>query len=78
MKKINLTINGVALKVDEGTSILHAAKSINVHIPTLCHHEDLCISGNCRICVVEVNSPTNLMAACATPVSENMNITILA
>lgn len=75
MKKINLTINGVALKVDEGTSILHAAKSINVHIPTLCHHEDLCISGNCRICVVEVNSPTNLMAACATPVSENMNIT---
>ena len=75
MKKLNITINGVALKVDEGTSILHAAKSINVHIPTLCHHEDLCISGNCRICVVEVNSPTNLMAACATPVSENMNIT---
>ena len=37
MKKINLTINGVALKVDEGTSILNAAKSINVHIPTLCH-----------------------------------------
>ena len=75
MKKINLTINGVALKVDEGTSILHAAKSINVHIPTLCHHEDLCISGNCRICVVEVNNPNNLMAACATPVGENMNIT---
>lgn len=75
MKKINLTINGVALKVDEGTSILHAAKSINVHIPTLCHHEDLCISGNCRICVVEVNNPNNLMAACATPVAENMNIT---
>lgn len=75
MKKINITINGVALKVDEGTSILHAAKSINVHIPTLCHHEDLCISGNCRICVVEVNNPNNLMAACATPVGENMNIT---
>ncbi|HPE40834.1 MAG TPA: NADH-dependent [FeFe] hydrogenase, group A6 [Bacteroidales bacterium] len=75
MKKINITINGVALKVDEGTSILHAAKSINVHIPTLCHHEDLCISGNCRICVVEVNNPNNLMAACATPVAENMNIT---
>lgn len=75
MKKINITINDVALKVDEGTSILHAAKSINVHIPTLCHHEDLCISGNCRICVVEVNNPNNLMAACATPVAENMNIT---
>ncbi|HPS71601.1 MAG TPA: NADH-dependent [FeFe] hydrogenase, group A6 [Bacteroidales bacterium] len=75
MKKLNITINGVALKVDEGTSILHAAKSINVHIPTLCHHEDLCISGNCRICVVEVNNPNNLMAACATPVAENMNIT---
>jgi NADP-reducing hydrogenase subunit HndD len=75
MKKLNITINGVALKVDEGTSILNAAKSINVHIPTLCHHEDLCISGNCRICVVEVNNPNNLMASCATPVSENMNIT---
>lgn len=74
MKKVNLTINGVALKVDEGTTILNAAKSINVHIPTLCHHEDLCISGNCRICVVELNGPNNLAASCATPVAEKMNI----
>jgi len=74
-KMINIVINGAPLQVAEGTTILDAAKKINVHIPTLCHHDDLCIAGNCRICVVEVgNGKTNLMAACATPVYENMEI----
>ncbi len=71
---INITINDVPLQVEEGASILHAAKRLNVHIPTLCHHEDLCVAGNCRICVVEVEKDPNLVAACATPVRENMAI----
>ena len=73
-KMINIIINDTPLQVAEGTSILHAAKMINVHIPTLCHHEDLCVAGNCRICVVEVEKDPNLVAACATPVKENMRI----
>ena len=73
-KLINIIINDTPLQVAEGTSILHAAKMINVHIPTLCHHDDLCVAGNCRICVVEVENDPNLVAACATPVRENMKI----
>ncbi|MCL2510646.1 MAG: NADH-dependent [FeFe] hydrogenase, group A6 [Bacteroidales bacterium] len=73
-KIINITINDTPLQVAEGTSILHAAKMINVHIPILCHHDDLCVAGNCRICVVEVENDPNLVAACATPVRENMKI----
>ena len=71
---INITINDMPLQVAEGTSILHAAKMVNVHIPILCHHDDLCVAGNCRICVVEVENDPNLVAACATPVRENMKI----
>ncbi|MDR1878772.1 MAG: [FeFe] hydrogenase, group A [Bacteroidales bacterium] len=71
---VNIVINDTPLQVAEGTSILHAAKMMNVHIPTLCHHEDLCVAGNCRICVVEVENDPNLVAACATPVRENMHI----
>ena len=71
---LNITINDMPLQVAEGTSILHAAKMVNVHIPILCHHDDLCVAGNCRICVVEVEKDPNLVAACATPVRENMKI----
>ncbi len=73
-KQINLTIDGIQVSVDEGTSILDAAKKINVHIPTLCHHEDLCVAGNCRICVVEVEGQRTLTASCATPANEGMVI----
>jgi iron-only hydrogenase group A len=74
IKMLNIYINEVSLQVAEGTSILDAAKMMNVHIPTLCHHEDLCVAGNCRICVVEVANDPNLVAACATPVREGMKI----
>jgi iron-only hydrogenase group A len=71
---INITINDIPLAVPENTSIFHAAKMINVHIPTLCHHEDLCVAGNCRVCVVEVEKDPNLVASCATPVREGMKV----
>lgn len=71
---VNITINGTPLQVAEGTTILNAAKMLNVHIPTLCHHDDLCVAGNCRICVVEVKGDNTLVASCATPVREKMEI----
>ena len=73
-KKVNLTIDGIKVSVDEGTTILEAAKQLNIHIPTLCYHEDLCVAGNCRVCVVEQENSRLLPAACATPVSEGMVI----
>jgi len=73
-KKVNLIIDGIKLAVEPNISILDAAKKINIRIPTLCHHEDLCVAGNCRICVVEVEGQRTLTASCSTPVSEGMKI----
>ncbi len=72
---INLKINNQNVSVEEGTTILDAAKKLNIRIPTLCHHDDLCIAGNCRVCLVEQNGNRNLQAACAVPVYDGMEIT---
>ena len=69
---INLTIDGKKVSVPEGITLLEAAKQENVKIPTLCYHQDLCIAGNCRVCVVEVEGWRVLPAACATPAMEGM------
>ncbi len=72
--EVNLKINNIPVTVEEGTTILDAAKKLNFRIPTLCHHPDLCVAGNCRVCVVEQKGSRTLPAACATPVSEGMEI----
>jgi NADP-reducing hydrogenase subunit HndD len=71
---VSLSINGIPFKVPEGTTILEAAKQLNFRIPTLCNHDDLCVAGNCRVCVVENLGSKSLLAACATPVSDGMQI----
>ena len=77
MNTVNLTINGKPVTVPAGSTILDAAKQLNIKIPTLCYCEKLgCGIGNkpasCRICVVEVEKRRNLAPACATPVMEGM------
>ena len=74
MSNINLIIDGQKIEVEKGMTILDAAKKINVNIPTLCHHEDLCVAGNCRVCVVEVKGRERLEASCAVPAEEGMDI----
>ena len=74
MSIINVKIDGQTIKVEKGTTILEAAKKINVNIPTLCHHEDLCVAGNCRVCVVEVKGRERLEASCAVPAEDGMDI----
>src|SRR6056297_72831 len=71
---INLKIDGIDVSVEEGKTVLDAANKLNIHIPTLCHHEDLCVAGNCRVCVVEQEGAKNLVASCATPAAEGMVI----
>ncbi|HPC98607.1 MAG TPA: NADH-dependent [FeFe] hydrogenase, group A6 [Bacteroidales bacterium] len=71
---VNLTINGQKVSVEPGTTVLEAAKKLNVNIPTLCNHPDLCVAGNCRVCVVEQEGARTLIASCATPASEGMKI----
>ena len=71
---VNLSINDTGVSVPAGTTVLAAAKKLNINIPTLCNHADLCVAGNCRVCVVEQTGARTLIAACAMPVSEGMNI----
>ncbi|TAJ14958.1 ferredoxin [Marinilabiliaceae bacterium JC017] len=73
-EKINLRIDNIAVSVTEGTTILDAAKKINIRIPTLCYHEDLCVAGNCRVCMVEQVGSDRLLPSCAMPVAEGMEI----
>jgi NADH-quinone oxidoreductase subunit G/[NiFe] hydrogenase diaphorase moiety small subunit/NADP-reducing hydrogenase subunit HndD len=73
-KKMNIYINGYAAQVEPGITILDAAKDNGFIIPTLCYHKDLCVAGNCRVCVVEVAGQKRLSAACATPCEEGMEI----
>ena len=65
---INLTINDQKISVPAGTTVLDAAKQLKINIPTLCNHSDLCVAGNCRVCIVEQKGAKTLIAACAMPV----------
>ena len=72
--EIEIVINDRTLKVPMGTTILEACKANNIHVPTLCYHEDLCLAGVCRICVVEVEGMRTLQAACTYPITGRMKI----
>lgn len=71
---INLKINNVPVSVEPGTTILQAAKSIGIKIPTLCYLKDINEIGACRVCVVEVKGARNLVASCVYPVNEGMEV----
>ena len=72
MKKITLTIDGRKVEVEEGVTILEAAKKARINIPHLCYHENLSIYGACRVCVVEIEGRKRLEASCATLAEEGM------
>jgi len=69
---VNLTINGLSVSVPENTTILDAAKSAGISIPTLCYLKEINEIGACRICVVEIEGVEALAPACVTPVTEGM------
>jgi NADH-quinone oxidoreductase subunit G len=69
-KMINLTIEGRAVSVPDGTTILEAAKTAGILIPHYCYHPGLPIAGVCRMCLVEVEKAPKLAPSCATTVAE--------
>ncbi len=71
---VRATIDGIGIEVPFGTTILDAARMIGVTIPTLCQHDDLCIAGVCRICVVEVDGERTLHASCSYPITRSIDI----
>jgi len=74
MGNVKINIDGLDLVAKEGKSILEAAQENGIYIPNLCHHPDLIPSGNCRMCVIEIEGRRGQIIACKTPVEEGMNI----
>ncbi len=76
---INIRINDIPLQVEEGTTILKAARKLNIYIPTLCYLSlhivnDSKIHASCRVCVVEVKGRRNLVPSCSAKCEEGMEI----
>ncbi len=71
---VNVKINGIPHQVAEGTTMLDAARKVQVKIPTLCYHPDLPAWAACGLCVVKVKGSPKMMRACATPVTEGLEI----
>ena len=72
---ISAKINGIKVAARRGTTILEAAKKININIPVLCKHPDLDPSAACGICVVKNAGSGKFLRACCTPLEEGMDIT---
>lgn len=77
MAKVNIKIEGHSYQVEEGLTILEAARLCGYEIPSLCnYHHGECSRGSCRVCLVEVKGARGLVASCVYPVQEGMEVTI--
>ncbi len=69
---VQLSINNIKVNAEDGMTVLEAAKSVGISIPTLCHLKELAPTGSCRICTVEVDGQRGLVPSCAFPVYDGM------
>jgi len=69
-----LTIDGKQVEVQAGATIIQAAEKLGIEIPRYCYHPALPVSGNCRICMVEVEKQPKLQIACYTKATEGMTV----
>jgi len=74
MDMVNVKVNGIAVSVPKGSTILEAARYAGVEIPTLCYLKEINEIGACRICMVEATGARGLVTACVYPVAEGMEI----
>ncbi len=74
MNKVTITIDNQQVKVNEGITVLEAARELGIDIPTLCYLKDINEVAACRMCLVEVKGSRNLQASCVIKVSEGMEI----
>jgi NADH dehydrogenase/NADH:ubiquinone oxidoreductase subunit G len=71
---INLKIDGKSITVPKGTTVLEAARSAGIPVPTLCHHPKLAPYGGCRLCIVEIKGINRPVTSCTTPADEGMEV----
>lgn len=72
MEMVNITIDGQQVSVPKTSTVLEAATSLGIKVPTLCYHPELRVEGACRVCMVEVEGARSLVASCVYPVNEGM------
>ncbi len=75
MPRLTLTIDGRAVRAGRGQTILQAARSHGIAIPTLCNLEGLTPLGGCRVCIVEVEGRPRPVPSCATRAEQGMVVT---
>jgi NADH-quinone oxidoreductase subunit G/[NiFe] hydrogenase diaphorase moiety small subunit len=73
-ENISVIINDRKLSIPFGKTILESCRENQIHVPTLCHHPDLCIAGTCRICVVDVEGMKTLQTACSFPITAPIKV----
>lgn len=71
---IRATINGIAAEFDDGLTVLEAARTLGIDIPTLCHDERLAPVGACRMCLVHIDGLSREAVSCATVLADGMQI----
>ena len=71
---LELEIDGKALQVEEGSTVIDAAHQAGIYIPHFCYHKKLSIAANCRMCLVQVEKAPKPLPACATPVANGMKV----
>ena len=69
-----LTVNGIEVEVEDGSTVLHACEEAGVEVPRFCYHDRLSIAGNCRMCLVDMERAPKPVASCAMPAGEGMVI----
>jgi NADH-quinone oxidoreductase subunit G len=71
---LNLEVDGTAVQVPPGSTVMDAATKLGVYVPHFCYHRKLSIAANCRMCLVQVEKAPKPLPACATPVAEGMKV----
>ncbi|MBI2753331.1 MAG: NADH-quinone oxidoreductase subunit NuoG [Betaproteobacteria bacterium] len=74
MSGLHLEIDGKAIEVPHGATVMDAANKLGIYVPHFCYHKKLSIAANCRMCLVEIEKAPKPMPACATPVTEGMKV----
>src|SRR3989442_12101341 len=74
MANLKLEVDGKAVKVPHGSTVMDAAHKLGGYVPHFCYHKKLSIAANCRMCLVEIEKAPKPMPACATPVTDGMKV----
>ncbi len=71
---LNIEIDGKAVQVPHGSTVMDAANRLGIYVPHFCYHKKLSIAANCRMCLVQVEKAPKPLPACATPVTDGMKV----